>query len=182
MLSTKLFYSVGWFYEIAKGIIISVAILIVIFAILGTVFVVDGVSMEPNFHDKQYILVEKLSYLLNEPARGDNIVLRFPGDPDNKKYIKRIIGLPGETIEINDGKVYINGKVLSEFYIDKSVKTMPNMKMIILSDEYFVIGDNRPNSSDSRIWGTCPRKNIIGKTYVIFYPFKDFSVIPPVEY
>ena len=180
--SNNLFYATGWIYEVAKGIILAVAIIIVAVAVLCTFYVVDGESMESSMHDGQYVLVEKVSYIYNAPARGDIAVIRFPGDPDNKKYIKRIIGLPGETLEILDNKVYIDGQAINEFYLNSNTKTLLNQKIIIPGDEYFLMGDNRQNSNDSRNWGLCPKNEIIGRAWIIFIPTKDFMVIPEVEY
>lgn len=180
--SNKLFYLTGWVYEVARGIIFIIAILIVIVAILGTIYIVDGASMEPSFNDGEYILVEKLSYWLSTPHRGDAVILKFPGDPENKKYIKRIIGLPGDKIVIKNQKVYINGSAINEFYLTYGTPTLPDLNITVGQKEYFVLGDNRENSNDSRIWGTCPEKLIIGKAWIIFLPLKNFSVIPEVEY
>lgn len=180
--SNKLFYLSGWIYEIAKGIILTIAIILVMAAILGTIYVVDGVSMDPSLKDKQYVLVEKLSYLIGQPQRGDTVVLRFPGDPDKKKYIKRIVGLPGDVVELKNGQVFINGLQINEFYLAPDTFTLPDQKIAILSNEYFVMGDNRENSNDSRIWGTCPKNQIIGRAWIVFLPLNDFTVIPPVEY
>lgn len=182
MEGSRFFYFTGWVYEVAKGIILTIAILAVAIALLGTVYVVDGASMESSFHDKQYILVEKVSYALDMPKRGDAVILRFPGDPDKTKYIKRIIGLPGEVFEIKDNKVYIDGNQLNEYYLQPNMITEPNQRVIIPGDEYIVLGDNRVNSSDSRVWGLCPRNDIIGKAWIIFMPLKDFTVLPTVEY
>ncbi|EKD57048.1 MAG: hypothetical protein ACD_58C00015G0005 [uncultured bacterium] len=180
--TNNLFYASGWIYEIAKGIFLTIAIILVMVAILGTIYVVDGVSMDTSLKDRQYVLVEKLSYLTGDPHRGDIVVLRFPGDPDKKKYIKRIIGMPGDTLEIKNGQVYINNSQINEFYLAPDVRTLPDQKIVVLADEYFVIGDNRDNSNDSRIWGTCPKNQLIGRAWIIFLPTRDFTVIPEVEY
>ncbi|MCL5795190.1 MAG: signal peptidase I [Patescibacteria group bacterium] len=175
-------YLVELAFELGKGVAIFLVIIIIIHFFVATIFVVDGASMETNFHNGQYILVDRISYLTGFPKRGDPVVLRFPGDPENKKYIKRVIALPGETIEIKNGSVYINSKKLNEFYLAKDIYTSPNLKKTLAKDEYFMMGDNRGNSSDSRIWGPCPRQDIIGKAYMILLPPANFSVIPPVEY
>lgn len=180
--SHKLFYASGWLYEVAKGILLAIAIVAVFTVLLATIFVVDGASMEPNLRDGQYILVEKFSYIKNSPQRGDMVVLKFPGDPQRKKYIKRVIGLPGESLEIKNSRVFINSRELKEFYIPIFAKTEPDLKINISKNEYFLIGDNRENSNDSRIWGTSPKRYIIGKAWLILLPKEDFSTLPTVEY
>ncbi len=179
---TDIFYIWVWVFELAKGIFIFLAIIVLIHFFIATIFVVEGPSMEPNFHNKQYIIVEKISYLVSEPVRGDVVVIKFPGDPENQKYIKRIIGLPGDALEIKNGKVYINEQLLQEFYIPQNVETTPNQKIILKKDEYFIMGDNRPNSNDSRAWGVCPKKNIIGRAWMIIIPVNDLSLMPHVDY
>lgn len=178
----NIFYVWTWTFELAKGIFVLIAFLILIHFFIATVFVVDGASMEPNFHNKEYILIEKLSYLIAKPQRGDVVVIKFPGDPEHKKYIKRIIGLPGETLEIKDNNVYINGQKINEFYIPQYVKTLPNMKTTIGPNDYFIMGDNRENSNDSRFWGTCPKNDLIGRAIMILLPTKYTSSIPRIEY
>lgn len=178
----KFFYAQGVVYSLARGIIILLLVLILVHFFIATIHVVQGESMEPNFHTNEIIITNKLSYLTKEPERGDVVVLRFPGDPENAKYIKRMIGLPGETLEIKNSKIYIDGEELIESYIPKSTYTGPDMKVEIGSDEYFLIGDNRPNSSDSRTWGTARRDDLIGKGFFILYPPANWGFIAPVYY
>ena len=113
--------------------------------------------------------------------RGDAVVLKFPGDPDRKKYIKRIIGLPGEHIQIQDGSIYINGTPLNETYIPYTTITDSPYRFIdevIKPDEYFIMGDNRPNSNDSRIWGTAGKRFLIGKSSVQLWPKQEIIQQP----
>jgi len=173
-----LIYGGGCFFELARGIIILAVILVCCHFFLATIFIVDGESMEPNFHNNQAIIVEKISYLVAEPRRGDGVVVRFPGDPEKKKYFKRIIGLPGEKVAIKEGKVYINDKRLYEPYILEEIKTQPDGQWILLGKEYFIMGDNRENSYDSRLWGICPRKNLIGAGWLIIWPPTKIGLIP----
>lgn len=178
----KFFYNAGCFYELSKWIIVALALGILVHFFVGTIFIVDGQSMEPNFHSGQYIIVNRWQYNFGKPLRGDAVVLRFPGDPENKKYIKRIIGLPGEKVEILSGKVYINSQLLKESYIPGYIQTLPNLTRELQGDDYFLMGDNRPNSSDSRIWGICPKRDLIGKAWMILYPVAGNGLVPKVLY
>ncbi len=178
----KFFYGSGCAYELTKWIIVVLVIGTLIHFYIGTLFIVDGQSMEPNFHDGQYILVNRWQYNFGVPARGDPVVLKFPGDPEHKKYIKRIIGLPGEHIQILDGYVYINGKKLIESYIPKEVLTVPNLDRVLREDDYFLLGDNRLNSSDSRIWGICPKRDLIGTAFYTIRPLEMWGKIKKPTY
>src|SRR6266498_3639831 len=146
-----------------REIVETLFITVVIFLLIRTVvqnFRVEGLSMEPNFHDGQYIFVNKLAYLFNGPARGDPVVLLPPTHVD-RDYIKRIVGLPGDRIEVVNGQVFINDQPLSEPYpLHPASYNMP--PMTIPPGEYFVLGDNRDQSSDSHSWGTIGRGNIVG--------------------
>lgn len=178
----KFFYGTGCAYELTKWIIVVLVIGTLIHFFVGTLFIVDGESMEPNFHSGQYILVNRWQYNFGKPERGDVVVLKFPGDPEHKKYIKRIIGLPGEHVEIIDGFVYIDRTKLSEPYIPAGVLTLPNLNRYLRDDDYFLLGDNRYNSSDSRVWGTCPKRDLIGKAFYTLYPLEMWGEIKEAEY
>jgi signal peptidase I len=144
-------------------------------------FVVDGESMHPTFENLDYLIVDEAIYSLSSPVRGDVIVFRYPGNP-SVFYIKRIIGLPGETVSINRGVVSISsptgGNVtLPEPYIvNEDATYTKNVSLGI--GEYFVMGDNRPNSSDSRVWGVLPRKNIIGRVDLRLLPLGKSGFFP----
>lgn len=154
-------------------------------------FVVDGESMMPNYVNNEYILAEKVSYLAGEPKRGDVIIFKYPGNP-SVSYIKRIIGLPGETVEIKENRVTVynnekpNGFVLNEKYIPETTLTYAvetgDFKKTIGQDEYFVMGDNRQHSSDSREWGLLPRENIIGRSWLTLLPFDKFGINKRISY
>ena len=134
--------------------------------------------MEPNFYDGQRVLVNKIVYNFHEPERGDVIILHPPPpyDPDATPFIKRIIGLPGETIEVKDGEVYINGSKLYEPYIEAAPDYA--IKREIPANEYFVLGDNRNNSNDSHGGWTVPRQNIIGKVWLSIWPPGKWGLVP----
>lgn len=169
----KLMYGAGCAFELTKNLIIIVIIATLANYFVATIAIVDGPSMEPNFHTKEGLLINRWAYNFGKPERGDAVVLKFPGDPERKKYIKRIIGLPGERIQIQNGKVYINNQLLEETYIPSHVKTDSPSRYIdeiIKPDEYFIIGDNRPNSNDSRVWGTAGKRFLIGKASIQLWP------------
>lgn len=142
-------------------------------------FRVDGQSMEPNLHNNEYILVDKVDYLLHAPQRGDVVVFHaVPADQPDRDFIKRVIGLPGETVQVNRGAVYIGGKKLAEQYIHVAEDYTFGPKVVPRND-FFVLGDNRNNSFDSSKWTTTPwldRKYIIGKALVAYWPPSDFTV------
>lgn len=144
-------------------------------------FVVDGASMHPTFENLDYLIVDEFLYYFRTPERGDVIVFRYPGNP-SIFYIKRIIGLPGETVSINHGVVTIttaSGKKigLSEPYIVNEDATYTK-NTSLNSEEYFVMGDNRPNSSDSRVWGPLPKKDIIGRVDLRLLPVSQSGFFP----
>jgi signal peptidase I len=147
-------------------------------------FVVSGSSMVPNFHNREYLVVDKISYRFHEPERGDVIIFRYPKDT-SQYFIKRIIGLPGETIKIRDGIVRIASSststtdyVLNEPYIAVKHRSDENFDMTLRTGEYFMMGDNRTQSSDSRTWGAMPRANIIGRALVRVLPVTSMALRP----
>lgn len=146
-------------------------------------FVVEGSSMEPNFHTGEYVIVSRLAYIIGEPERGDVIVFHY--DEANKRdFIKRVIGLPNEQIEINEGRIYVNGLVLDEPYVKDYCRRSfcPNRTWRLKSDEYFVLGDNRNSSQDSHDFGPIKRRQVIGKAWVRYWPLEDFQVVPHHDY
>lgn len=160
-------------------LIVVVVIPIRIFVI--SPFVVDGESMHPTFENLDYLIVDELVYNFSNPARGDVIVFRYPNNP-SIFYIKRIIGLPGETVSIDHGTITVTSvtgakQTLTEPYIVNEDATYTK-KVTLNPDDYFVMGDNRPNSSDSRVWGPLPRKNIIGRVDLRLLPFSTSSFSP----
>ncbi len=139
-------------------------------------FVVDGNSMEPNMSSGQWVLVNKLAYKVGDPARGDVVVFNSPSPSGPPVLIKRIIGLPGETVKVQGGNVYIDDKLLIESYI--SVTTSGNRTLALGENEYFVMGDNRNNSSDSRSWGALDRSMMIGNAWLRIWPFSAWGFAP----
>jgi signal peptidase I len=161
--------------EIVKIIILAAIIVLPIRYFIFQPFFVQGISMEPSFSNGDYLIVDEITYRFRDPQRGEVIIFKYPKNP-SQRYIKRIIGLPGETIEVKEGQVAIidDGRrtMLDESnYLPDSLETSGNIKVSLLEDEYFVLGDNRNFSSDSRRWGALPEKNIVGKVYLRAWPF-----------
>lgn len=170
--------------EIIKVVIISLAIIIPVRYFLIQPFYVKGASMEPNFHDHEYLIINEILYRFDQPQRGDIIVFRYPKDP-SQYFIKRIIGLPGEKIKFKDNKIYVYNDQLKnyvelseEVYLSEDVETTHRGKseFELGPDEFFVMGDNRDASLDSRGFGPVPRRLIIGKAWVRGWPFDKITI------
>lgn len=163
-----------------RDTLLTVILTIVIFFVVQAtiqVSIVNGSSMEPDLNDGQRIVVNKAVYYLQEPQRGDIIVFHPPHNPRATPFIKRVIGLPGDTVEIKKGIVYINGYPLEEPYI-KEEPTYTLSEKNITQNNYFVLGDNRNNTSDSHIWGNVPRPNIVGKAWISIWPPESWGLAP----
>ncbi len=171
--------SSGW--ELARFVAIAVILVVPIRLFIAQPFIVSGSSMVPTFEDKNYLIVDEISYMLNDPKRGDVIVFRYPNDP-KKYFIKRIMGLPNETVDVDNGTVTItsvehpDGFVLDQPYVKNQAVGKTHFKLE--EGEYFVMGDNRNASSDSRSWGALPRKNIIGRAWLRLWPINHIDVFP----
>lgn len=176
----RVLYGGGIVFDMCKWIILLAVAVILINKFWLTVFIVDGESMEPNMHDKELILLKVSSYNSSNPKRGDVVVVRYPGDPDNRKYVKRVIGLPGERLQIFDGKIFINEKVLEEYYLPYGTLSEPDKTYSLKDNEYFLMGDNRPVSNDSRYFGGVEKRFIIGKATTIIFP--RFRQVPTLQY
>lgn len=177
MNKEKIYYGTGCLYELTKWLVVVVIVVLMINFFVATVFIVDGASMEPNFHTGEAVIADRWQYLFGTPERGDAVTLKFPGDPDHKKYIKRVIGLPGETVEIKNNSILINGNLLDESYLAPGTLTLPEMSKNLGPDDYFLLGDNRTNSSDSRIWGAAPRRDLVARASFIIWPLNYFGKI-----
>jgi len=171
--------------EVLQVVIIAAAIIIPIRYFLIQPFIVKGASMEPNFEENQYLIIDELSYRFRDIERGETIVFEPPTSID-QYYIKRVIGLPGETVEIKEGTIRIyndefpNGIVIDEDYIDEYTH---GEEYVVLSDtEYFVMGDNRDMSLDSRAIGPIPEDNIVGRVWIRGLPFSKAGVIDTPDY
>jgi signal peptidase I len=176
-----------YFLEIVHIVVVSLAIVIPIRYFLVQPFYVKGASMETNFYDNEYLIIDEISYRVREPRRGDIVVFRYPNDP-SQYFIKRVIGIPGETVEVKDGRVriYKNGSVVG-YYLNESqylsgVQTIADKKFNMGEKEYFVLGDNRLASLDSRVFGPIQEKAIVGRVWLRGWPITKFSVFRAPEY
>jgi signal peptidase I len=162
-----------FFLDLLETLILSVVLFLLINAVTARVRV-DGFSMRPTLNDGEFILVNRMAYKFTTPNRGEIIVFRSPVTPD-EDLIKRIIGLPGDEVTINDGHVYINGNILDEPYIAASPIYSGSWQIV---DGYlFVLGDNRNDSSDSHSWGLVPMQNVVGKSILIYWPFSEWGML-----
>lgn len=177
----------AFFLDILEVIVLAVAIFLFVYLLILQPHKIRGASMDPNFPDGEYLLTDKVSYRFGEPKRGDVIVFKAPPTPD-EEFIKRIIGLPGDKVSVKNGKVYINEKLLEEQYLDPSLYTsagnfpVEDGTITVPQDEYFVLGDNRDHSSDSRAWGFVPKKKITGRAWLVYWPPKSAGVVQKPAY
>jgi signal peptidase I len=163
--------------EYVQAFAIAIVLAAFIITFIAQSFVVEGSSMEPNLHNRERLLVNKLVYRFKEPQRGDVVVFRYPANP-RRKFIKRVIGVPGDMVEVRDGHVILNGEVLEEDYtMDLTFGTFG--PEVVPAGHYFVLGDNRNNSDDSRFpdVGFVPRRNIVGKAFVAWWPPGEIGLL-----
>lgn len=167
--------------ETLTFLVLAVIIVVPIRVFIAQPFVVEGESMHPTFESTDYLVVDELVYRFHPPQRGDIIVFRLPGDP-NKFLIKRVIGLPGETVRIDHGMVSIITPAGATLNLDEPYVVAEDatytQDAALGAGQYFVMGDNRPRSSDSRSWGTLPKENIIGRVDVRLFPVKEIGLLP----
>ncbi|MCX6719612.1 MAG: signal peptidase I [Candidatus Staskawiczbacteria bacterium] len=179
----KKYLSFAW--ELIKIALIALVIVAPIRYFLFQPFIVSGDSMIPNFKSGDYLIVDEISYRMSAPQRGEVIVFNFPKNT-SERFIKRVIGLPGETVNVTNGQVQIikDGKTttLTEKYLPADLKTYGDIKITLKTDEYFVLGDNREYSYDSRAWGVVPKSDIIGKAFLRIFPVAALSQIPHPSY
>ncbi len=177
-------------WEMAKITFISLVIIIPIRYFLIQPFYVKGASMEPNFHDHEYLIIDEISYRFNEPQRGDIVVFKYPRDP-RQFFIKRVIGLPGETVKIENGLIFITSvdgqaNTLKEDYLSSEVETLLPVsgygEVKLKDDEYYLMGDNRSQSLDSRVFGPVKSDFIIGRTWIRGWPFNKLTLFATPEY
>jgi signal peptidase I len=177
----------AFFLDVLEVVVFAIAIFLFVYLVVTQPHKIKGSSMEPNFPDGEYLLTDKLSYRFREPKRGEVIVFEAPGT-DGDEFIKRIIGLPGETLEIKDNEIYVDGRVLEEVYIAPEILTKPGnflreeSMVIIPEGEYLVLGDNRPFSSDSRAWGLIEKSAITGRAWIVYWPPPSVGLVEAASY
>jgi signal peptidase I len=163
----------GVLADILETLLLSVVLFFLINAVSARIKI-DGTSMEPNLHHGEFVIVSKINYRFGEPERGDVVVFDFPRNI-TQEYIKRVIGLPGEEVKVEDGNVFINGTLLSEPYL----KTAPTYEgdWVVPDHSLFVLGDNRNNSSDSHNWGVVPMSNVVGEALLVYWPPSSWGLV-----
>jgi len=174
----------NFFKEVLKASLIALIIVIPIRLFIAQPYIVSGASMDPTFANGHYIIVDQLSYRFNKPERGDVVIFKYPVDP-SKFFIKRIIGLPGETVVLNNGQLIIahsqastEGYILPEPYVSDNNKTNESSRRVLGLDEYYVLGDNRRASSDSRVWGPLSEDLIVGRAILRILPLHSIGTFP----
>lgn len=174
-------------YEFIEAFVISASVFVVVYLFLMQPHQVSGSSMFPTFTDKEYLLTDKVTFRTRAPRDGDVIVFKAPIN-ENFDFIKRIIATPGQTVEVKNGQVLVDGKILDEFYLPKTYTTAPGQFLhegesyTVRPEELMAFGDNRDHSSDSRDWGPVPYRNIIGKVFFRYWPVKTAGfVMDPVK-
>lgn len=180
----------SFFLDLIEVVVLAFGFFLVVYLLILQPHKIDGRSMEPNFHNGEYLLTQKVEYKLLKklPQRGDVVVFEAPAPNQDKDYIKRVIGLPGDEVSIRGGKYYINGNILEESYIPKDTSTLgayflqEGQNYIVPEGNYFVSGDNRPNSSDSRYFGAIPFESIKGKAWFRYWPINMAGSVPSPKY
>jgi signal peptidase I len=169
--------------DVVKFTVIALLIVLPIRFFIAQPFIVNGASMEPAFQSGEYLIVDQLSHRFEAPVRGEVVIFRYPKD-ESKYFIKRVIGLPGETVLVSGETITIfntehpEGFVLDEPYLGKDNHESGTITVTLDSDSYFVLGDNRRASSDSRIWGPLPENNIVGRAFLRLLPIDSYELLP----
>lgn len=178
---------VNFFLDFLETIVVALSIFVVVYLFLMQPHEIKGSSMEPNFYNNEYILTDKISYRLHEPQRGDIVIFKAPVNPD-VDYIKRVIGLPGDRIKIQSGTVYLNGEKLKEDYLRDQTYLFPGsfmsegVEITVPEGKLFLMGDNRPHSSDSRQFGPVALDSIIGRAFFRYWPITALGPLQETHY
>ena len=167
---------------LAREVVETILLTVVIYALVNFAtgrFRVEGDSMQPTMHPNEYVLIDKISYMLGQPQRGDIVVFRYPFGTE-RDFIKRVVGLPGETVTVMGGRVTVDGQLLDEPYI--AAEPQYTGAWTLGPDEFFVLGDNRNNSSDSHSWGPLKREFLIGRALLVYWPLDSLTVVQHYSY
>lgn len=175
------------FLDILETVVIALAIFVIIYLFLFQPHQVRGNSMYPNFHDADYLLTDKISYRLSQPKKGDVVIFVAPKN-EEYDYIKRVVALPGEKVSINDtDQILVNGQIVNESFLPEDVKTYGGnfleigKTVTVPENQYFVLGDNRSHSSDSRDWGFVPKENLVGKAWFRYWPLDRMGLVDRIS-
>lgn len=174
-------------FDFLQGIVVVLAILVMVYLFIVSPQEINGASMEPNFHNGEYILTNKVLYKFREPQRGDVVIFKSPRNKEID-YIKRIIGLPGDKVGLKSNAFYVNGQQIIESYLAPGTTIFggtflaEGATIVVPEGQYFVAGDNRPHSSDSREFGTIAKEDFIGVAFLRYFPFDQFGVFPQPTY
>lgn len=168
-------------WEVIKTIAIAAIVVFGIRTFLFQPFLVSGASMDPNIAQNNYLIIDELTYRFREPMRGEVVVFRYPGDK-SIFYIKRIMGLPNEQVDIENGVLTIDGVKIDETEYLKGISTSGTVHTKLSSDQYFVMGDNRSNSYDSRAWGPLEKKYVVGRALLRLFPFNRINIFEEQNY
>lgn len=185
--TTEIFASIGGFISsFIETVVVALVLAVVLYLFIMTPHEVVGNSMHPTYKNGEYLMANKITYKFGKPVRGDVIIFKYS---DTQDFIKRIIGIPGDEVMVKDGHIYINGKQLDESaYLDSSIITNgesyihEGQSITVPQDSYFVCGDNRPNSSDSREFGPIEFSKIKGKAWIVYFPFNQFRIVTHQSY
>ncbi|HEV1287016.1 MAG TPA: signal peptidase I [Bryobacteraceae bacterium] len=167
--------TLSWFRDLSLSVLIAIVVILFLYQPVK----VEGTSMMPSLQNDERIFINKFVYRfgISDIGRGDTVVFLYPGDP-TKSYIKRVIGVPGDTVEIQDGTVVVNGQPLSEPYVAEDYRDrIPYARKVVPPDQYFVLGDHRSSSNDSRSWGWVPRQYIYGKAVFVYWPLENLGAV-----
>ena len=176
-----------FFLDILQVVVFAVSLFLFTYLLVLQPHKIRGDSMQPNFPDGEHLLTDKVTYRFSTPKRGDVIVFKAPGT-ENEEFIKRIIALPGEKVSIKEGKIHINDKKLDEAYLSQTLNTSGGLflgegeEMRVPDNSYFVMGDNRPFSSDSRVWGFVPKNKITGRAWIVYWPIGEAGAVDNPQY
>ncbi|MFA5532176.1 MAG: signal peptidase I [Candidatus Shapirobacteria bacterium] len=178
--------------EFIQSIVLALSVFVLIYLFVAQPNEVKGNSMYPNFLDKEYLLTDKLSYQFGDPKRGDVVIFKAPASEacsaEGCEYIKRVIGIPGDSVMIQNGEVYLNGELLNQSFLPDGIVTEieeymeEGIEVIVPEGQYLCFGDNRPNSKDGRAFGPITRDSIVGKAFFKYWPISSIGLVPKVTF